>query len=905
MVGLVGREPEIAVIESFLAADEAGFAALELVGEAGIGKTTVWQAAVRRGDELGLPVLSARPAESESRLSFAGLTDLLAAVDADVLGTLPTPQAEALDVALLRAGASRSPGRRLVGTALLSVLRELTSKGPVLVAVDDAQWLDPPSASVLEFALRRLDDRPVRLVASRRADASRLEFVGTRARRLELGPLSVAALQRIVSERLGVTFSRPTLVRLAEASRGNAFFALEIARLLARGDMQPTAGRLPVPDDLRSLAEDRISSLPTATRDTLLRAAALAHPDSTAVDVGALAPAEEAGLVLIGADGVITFTHPLFASAVYRSASARARADVHRALADVVDDPEQRARHLALASTAPDDTTARALESAAQAARARGAPDAAAELVELALQLTPVESPSFASLRLELADHLYLAGDFQRAAEVLEELVDTLPGGDTRARAMLALAEIDYWRDGESAALRIGERALPEAADPLLRARLLASIAMHAATSDLSRAAEAARGSLEILEAHADADPALIATALSARVRADLFLGHGLDREAAAHALELELEGAAPPAAVDARVSFKLGQWLRYVDDFAGSRGYLELAERAALDEGDESSLANILLNRTLLECWSGNWSVGAALSDRTHELFRLTGISAGASNVWRAYVDAHYGRVDAVRAAALHAGDLREPIWRMLWERALGLAELAAGDARAAAPHLATAVEALAQTGFREPAVWRLDGDAVEGALGAADLERARALVVEFEASAARSQIPWSLAVSARCRALLLAAEGEPERAEALLEQALVDHERCPMPFELARTLLAQGQVLRRGRKKLQARAALEQAATLFEQLGGATWAARAREEVRRTATRSAPDELTPTELRIAHLAATGLTNDAIAAEVFVTRKTVEANLGRVYRKLGIRSRAQLARALDALSTS
>ena len=176
---------------------------------------------------------------------------------------------------------------------------------------------------------------------------------------------------------------------------------------------------------------------------------------------------------------------------------------------------------------------------------------------------------------------------------------------------------------------------------------------------------------------------------------------------------------------------------------------------------------------------------------------------------------------------------------------------------------------------------------------------------MAEFEASAARSQIPWSLAVSARCRALLLAAEGEPERAEALLEQALVDHERCPMPFELARTLLAQGQVLRRGRKKLQARAALEQAATLFEQLGGAPWAARAREEVRRTAARSAPDELTPTELRIAHLAATGLTNDAIAAEVFVTRKTVEANLGRVYRKLGIRSRAQLARALDALSTS
>jgi tetratricopeptide (TPR) repeat protein len=502
VAGLVGREPEIAVIENFLAADEAGFAALELVGEAGIGKTTVWQAAVRRGDELGLPVLSARPAESESRLSFAGLTDLLVAVASDVLGTLPAPQAEALDVALLRAGVSRPPGRRLVGTALLSVLRELTSDGPVLVAVDDAQWLDPPSASALEFALRRLDDRPVRLVVSRRADARRPDFVGTRVRRLELGPLSVAALQRIVSERLGVTFSRPTLVRLADASRGNAFFALEIARLLARGDMQLIAGRLPVPDDLRSLAADRVSSLPALTRETLLRAAALAQPDSTSVDIRALAPAEEAGLVSIGADGVITFTHPLFASAVYGSASARARADVHRALADVVDDPEQRARHLALASTAPDATTARALESAAQAARARGAPDAAAELVELALQLTPTGSASLPSLRLELAGHLYLAGDFQRAAEVLEELVETLPGGDTRARALLSLAEIDYWRDGESAAVRLEARALRDAADPLLRARLLASIAMHAATSDLPRAAEAARASLEILGAH-------------------------------------------------------------------------------------------------------------------------------------------------------------------------------------------------------------------------------------------------------------------------------------------------------------------------------------------------------------------------------------------------------------------
>ena len=898
MGGPIGREPEIAVIGNFVASDEAGFAALEIVGEAGIGKTTLWQAAVQRAGELGLPVLSARPAESEARLSFAGLTDLLASVDPDVLAALPAPQAEALDVALLRADVSRPPGRRLVGTALQSVLRELASGGPVLVAVDDAHWLDPPSGSALEFALRRLDDRPVRLVVSRRADSTRPDFVGAHAHRLEVGPLSVAALQRIISERLGVTFSRPTLVHLTETSRGNAFFALEIARLLARGDMQPTTGRLPVPEDVRTLAADRIASLPAATRDTLLLTAALAHPDAAAVDISTLAPAEEAGLVSIGVDGVITFTHPLFASAVYGSASARARSDVHRALADVVGDPEQRARHLALASTAPDETTARVLRSAAQAARARGAPEAAAELVELALQLTLAGSPSSTSLRLELADHLYLAGDFQRAAVVLEELVKTLPVGDTRASALLSLAEIDYWREGESAAVRLTESALRDAVDPHLRARVLASFAMYAASSELPRAAEAARESLEILGAHPNADPALLATALSARVRADLFLGDGLNREDAERALELE--AAEPPAAVDARVPFKLGQWLRYVDDFAGARGYLEHAERAALDEGDEASLANILLNRTLLECWSGNWSVAAALGERTQELFRLTGISVQASNVWRAYVDAHYGRVDEVRAAVLAAGDVREPSGRMLWARALGLAELAAGDARAAAPHLAAAVEALAEMGFREPAVWRLIGDAVEAALGAADVERAEALVVEFEKSAARSQIPWSLAVSARCRALLLAAEGEPERAVALLERALVDHERCPMPFELARTLLAYGQVLRRLKQKRLARDALSRAVGIFDELGALPWAPRAREEHRRTAVRAAPEELSATELQIARLAASGLTNDAIAAAAFVSRKTVEANLGRAYRKLGIRSRAQLARALD-----
>jgi DNA-binding CsgD family transcriptional regulator len=209
--------------------------------------------------------------------------------------------------------------------------------------------------------------------------------------------------------------------------------------------------------------------------------------------------------------------------------------------------------------------------------------------------------------------------------------------------------------------------------------------------------------------------------------------------------------------------------------------------------------------------------------------------------------------------------------------------------------------VNALAETGFREPAVWRLDGDAVEAALGAADFERAEALATEFEAKAARSKIPWSLAVSARCRALLLAADGEPERAEAQLERALVDHDRCPMPFELARTLLAQGETLRRFKKKRAAREAIEGAIAIFDELGAKLWSAKARREVARISGRTRAGGLTETERRVAELVAAGRSNKEIASELFVTVRTVETHLTKVYAKLAVHSRTELVSRLFA----
>jgi DNA-binding CsgD family transcriptional regulator len=783
---------------------------------------------------------------------------------------------------------------------LLSLLRGLSAERDVVIAIDDLQWLDRPSTAVLEFAVRRLADARVRVIASVRAEAE-LESALTAGtvQRVALGSLSVAALHGILSEHLGRTFARPTLVRIAQASGGNPLYALEIARLASDGE--PGSG-MAVPEGVRALVAKRVEALPELTRAALLRAAALARPDLGAVDTDALAPAEEAGLVTVDARGRIAFVHPVFASAVYAGAPYALRRATHAALAETVRDPEERARHLALSCEGADDAVARAVESAAQSARARGASDTAAELSQLAVQLTPEDSADLERRRLALAEQLLLAGDFDRAGADLRRLADELPPGDLRARALLMLADVEYWRIGEAAAIELEEQAAADALDPQLLARCYAMVAMHAGTRDVPRAAAAAVRALAHLEAHADPDAATLSLALSARVRAQLFMGEGLDLASAERALALER--AAPPAAVDTRLNFKLGQWLRYVDDLDGARRRLAEAETSAREEGDESSLPNILLNRALAECWAGNLRDASELGEEARDAFRQAGIAPAASDIWKAYVDAHLGRVDAVREAALARGDVDEPIVRMIWERTVGLAELSAGDVVAADRHLSEAMRLLDEMDFAEPAVWRIDGDAAESALGVGDLDRGEALVSRFESRAARSQIPWSLAVSARCRALLHAARGELDEAVASVERSLNAHDRCPVPFERARTLLVHGQILRRLKQKRLARTVLEEAQAIFAQLGAELWEARAREELQRVMSRSAPDDLSPTELRIAQLAAAGRTNNEIAAEVFVTSKTVEANLARAYRKLGIRSRAQLAHALDLRET-
>jgi DNA-binding CsgD family transcriptional regulator len=414
---------------------------------------------------------------------------------------------------------------------------------------------------------------------------------------------------------------------------------------------------------------------------------------------------------------------------------------------------------------------------------------------------------------------------------------------------------------------------------------------------NLEQAGRAARAACDLLEGREEDEPSLAAAALGARVRADLFLGHGFDAEAAERAYALETSAPTLPVAVDGRVVFRLGQWLRYVDDLENARARLEEAEQQAHDEGDDASLGNILLNRLIVETWSGNWDDAAAVTTRMSEAFEQQGVEPEGIGPWKAYLHAYAGRLDETRTAA--GTRPSEPTIAAIHDRCLGLAELAAGNAAEADRYLSRAVEIFDQVDFREPAIWRLDGVAVEAAVANGAPDRAERLVRRLESQAERTGIPWNRAVAARGRGLLLAARGELEDAAAVLDQALAEHEACPMQYERARTLLVQGQVLRRLKRKREARSAFDEAAAIFEQLGADGWVARAETERQRVASRRAPEGLTSSELRVARLAADGLSNPEIAAQVFVSRKTVEATLARIYRKLAISSRGQLDRAL------
>src|SRR5215472_18126259 len=394
----------MAAVAAFLDAVGSGSAGLVLEGAAGIGKTTVWAAGAALAAGRGYTVLSCRPAESEARLSFAALGDLLGGALEEAVAGLPPPQRRALEVALLLADPAGSPPeQRAVCVAFLGVLRGLAASGPVVVAVDDLQWLDVPSAAAVEFAVRRLGEARAGLLASARIEGGgpALPAAGTglpaeRVTRLRVGPLPLGAFEPVLRASAGSGLSRLTIRRLFDASGGNPFYGLELARALQRAGAEPAPEEpLPVPADLQEVVSTRLAGLPAAARDALLVASCLRSP-MTMMVAQARGPAALTALQTAAAQDVVEvdgprvrFTHPLFASAIYSGAPPGPRREVHRRLGEIAPNVEERARHLALSCDGPDEHVAAALGQAAHAAATRGAPEAAAELAELAVALTP------------------------------------------------------------------------------------------------------------------------------------------------------------------------------------------------------------------------------------------------------------------------------------------------------------------------------------------------------------------------------------------------------------------------------------------------------------------------------------------------------------------------------------
>jgi predicted ATPase len=399
-----GRENEMRSLEAFLERATDAPSVLVLSGEAGIGKTELWRAGLQRARARAARVLAYRAVEAEAVLSFAGIGELLGPVADAVLPSLGELRRRALEAALLieGSGGGNAAEPRAIGLAVLDVLKALAADEPVVVAIDDFEWLDRPSARTLLFALRRLGDERVGALLTVRGEARELGrgLASDAVDRLAVGPLAPAVLFQIVKQRVGLELSPPQLTQLCEMTAGNPFYALEIARELTLAP--PAPGRsLPVPSSLREVVGARLARLPPASREVLLLVAALGRPTVEALAAAhgeraevldALEHAARAGVVEFDSERV-RFAHPLLASVCYEDATPWRRRETHARLAAVVADEEEWARHLALAADGPDAAVAASLDEAAPYALGRGAPAAAAELSEIAAQLTPPGDP--------------------------------------------------------------------------------------------------------------------------------------------------------------------------------------------------------------------------------------------------------------------------------------------------------------------------------------------------------------------------------------------------------------------------------------------------------------------------------------------------------------------------------
>jgi DNA-binding NarL/FixJ family response regulator len=896
---IVGREAELSVLVSFIGRGTGQGQALLVVGEPGIGKTTVVRAALEQTPS-DTRTLFARPSAGETELPYAGLGDLLGGGADGALARLPVPQRAALEIAFGRtAGAVNAA---TVARGVLELLRGWSAEGPLLVAVDDVQWLDRPTASALSFAFRRLTSEPIRVLVAARAGETEEAPLGLTdwpsVQRLSIGPLDRTDLGALLRERLAEQFSRPRLRALAEASGGNPMFALELARSDGRG--RPEATSLPeaVAERLRGLNADiraAVSVAAAALRPSvqlLLHAGVSREHLRSAVQVGVRELEDER----------LVFSHPLLAAGAYALLLPDERRTIHSRLAEASDNLVERGHHVSRSAVGPDEHAAEILELAAGTAANLGDHAASAGFLLRAAELSQ-DRGGGAAVRRELraAAEFESAGDFETASRLDRSLVDRLGRGVARAQArrQLASASLGPGMSTEDAVRELSAALDDATGDPAVQA--LVYVTLADCTHLMGRFEDSlahARKAFELAEQTNAAATAV--TALAYAGYAECVLGRdpswSVGLVSARWDESIVSETGYSPRIVLGRIALWTGSFAEAEDLF---RQELAVAEERGLE------LIEVLARTPLADAQlrAGRWGEALANARLAVEHARQAAsptIVTGASYPLGMTL-AVLGRHEEARRLATQAlataeetGDFR---FRALHRAVLGLTALAEGDPGESADVLEPAWRLMLEQRIGNLSVFPVGHVLGEALVALGRLDEAETVATTLRACPVGEQ-PWCRAMANRVQGLVASARGDHASARDAIAAAMAAHQELPEPFEQARTLLLAGRVERSARNWRDARTAFTDALQQFDQLGAARWSETAASEIARLPGRRPADKqaLTTREREIAELVATGLSNKEIAARLFISLRTVEANLSRTYAKLGVRSRTELA---------
>ncbi|MBM2822853.1 MAG: LuxR family transcriptional regulator [Thermoleophilia bacterium] len=907
---LIGRKGERATLDALTeGALHGNGAALLVTGEPGMGKTMLLDNAAERA-QGGLTVLRASGRESDADLPFVVLAELLRPAEQE-LDELPGPQAQALRRALaLEKDGDGIVDRLAVGVASLGVLATLAQQRPVLIVVDDLQWVDEPSRATILFVARRLSRLHIALLCAAREgelpeadarDLPRLELSGLRAR--EAGELLAGSAR--------VPLDRAVRRRLLELSAGNPLALVELPAALSDAQLSghdPLGEPIPVNGGIERTFGTRVARLPDRTRRALLLSATAGSDAGESVaaafrqvelDYVDLDAAVHDGLVIVTA-GNVAFRHPLVRSVVYHGESPTARRVAHALLADVEQDADRRAWHRASAAVAPDEVAAVELDAAAGRALARGAPASAARAFDAASRLSAEDEVrgkrlAYAARAAHRAGDVSSAGRYATAARQL--------ASDPITLADLVLVESDLrMREGD---LEGAHRALMAHAERLVE-------------TDRRRAATMLLLALKLrifrLEGRAAADEVEHVLALLPAGEHDIVHLTALSMSRTVAGRDGARDSALAAAAAAARAphghAHTLGiAWpLIWLEEYDVAREVTDRATAIQREAGFLLYLPQSLLPQAELDFRTGRWEIAISAAAEALALFEETQqpTEAASAAAVLARMEAARGNGQECQALAQRAlasdveFGLRSSSAHAL--AALGLLALGSRRPEEAIAPLETTERILKLGAVGEPWLLLSAPDLVEALAHAGHEARALDVLRDFEARTEGMGRASASAAAARC-AGILDAEG---RWQDAFEEALALHAQVPTPFERARTELCYAERLRRGRKRADARARLHSALEVFDTLGAAPWSERARAELRASGEtarrRSTPiDALTTQELAVAKLVVRGATNREAAAGLFVSPKTIEFHLGNVYRKLEVRSRTELVRTFSA----